>query len=205
LAFTWFFVLRREIRSSQVWAAEEGHRVMTNHFQMYSHRELVKATEKFKDELGSEGTGVANKGILDDGRAIIVKMLGNVRYSREEFQDELHVIARINHMNLIRIYGFCSERSHRMLALKYAKNGSLADILFESKIPLEWKQRFNIALGVAKGLAYLHHECLGWIIHCNLKPENILVDQNFEPKITDFGLVKLASRSGTNQNASQAR
>jgi hypothetical protein len=205
LAFTWFFVLKREIRSSQVWAAEEGYRVMTNHFRMYSHRELVKATEKFKDELGWGGTGAANKGILDDGRAIFVKKLGNVRHSREEFQDQLHVIARINHMNLIRIYGFCSERSHRLLVLEYAENGSLADILFKSKIPLEWKQRFNIALGVAKGLAYLHHECLEWIIHCNLKPENILVDQNFEPKITDFGLVKLASRSGSNQKVSRAR
>ncbi|KAK3135823.1 hypothetical protein QOZ80_5BG0423830 [Eleusine coracana subsp. coracana] len=205
LAFAWFFVLRREQRSSQVWAAEEGYRVMTNHFRMYSYRELVKATEKFKHEIGWGGTGVAYKGILDDGRAVVIKKLGNVRHSREEFQDELHVIARINHMNLIRIFGFCSERSHRMLVLEYAENGSLADKLFKSRIALEWKQRFNIALGVAKGLAYLHHECLEWIIHCNLKPENILLNLNFEPKITDFGLVKLVSRSGTNQNVSRAR
>ncbi|GJN14135.1 hypothetical protein PR202_gb00919 [Eleusine coracana subsp. coracana] len=205
LASAWFFVLRREQRSSQVWAAEEGYRVMTNHFRMYSYRELVKATEKFKHEIGWGGTGVAYKGILDDGRAVVIKKLGNVRHSREEFQDELHVIARINHMNLIRIFGFCSERSHRMLVLEYAENGSLADILFKSRIALEWKQRFNIALGVAKGLAYLHHECLEWIIHCNLKPENILLNLNFEPKITDFGLVKLVSRSGTNQNVSRAR
>jgi hypothetical protein len=204
-AFAWFFVLRRELRSSQVWAAEEGYKMMTNHFRMYSYRELVKATEKFAHELGWGGTGVAYKGILDDDRVVVVKKLGNIRHSREEFHDELHVIARINHMNLVRIYGFCSERSHRMLVLEYAEKGSLADLLFKSKTSLDWKQRFNIALGVAKGLAYLHHECLEWIIHCNLKPENILLDQDLEPKITDFGLAKLLSRSGPTQNVTRAR
>ncbi|XP_062181467.1 putative receptor protein kinase ZmPK1 [Phragmites australis] len=204
-AFAWFFVLRKELRSSQVWTAEEGYRAMTDHFRAFSYRELVKATEKFRHELGWGSTGVAYKGILDDGRAVVVKRLGNVRHSREEFQDELHVIARINHMNLARIYGFCSERSHRMLVFEYAENGSLANVLFKNKISLKWEQRFNIALGVAKGLAYLHHECLEWIIHCNLKPENILLDQDLEPKITDFGLAKLLSRSGSNQNVSRAR
>ncbi|CAL4893006.1 unnamed protein product [Urochloa decumbens] len=203
--FAWFFVLRRELRSSQVWAAEEGYKMMTNHFRMYSYKELVKATENFAHELGWGGTGVAYKGILDDDRAVVVKKLGNIRHSKEEFHDELHVIARINHMNLVRIYGFCSERSHRMLVLEYAEKGSLAHILFKSKIFVEWKQRFNIALGVAKGLAYLHHECLEWIIHCDLKPENILLDQDLEPKITDFGLAKLVNRSGDNKIVTRAR
>ncbi|KAF8720058.1 hypothetical protein HU200_024830 [Digitaria exilis] len=114
-AFAWFFVLRREMRSSQVWAAEEGYKMMTDHFRMYSYKELDKATEKFAHELGWGGTGVAYKGILDDDRMVVVKKLGNIRHSREEFHDELHVIARIYHMNLVRIYGFCSERSHRIL------------------------------------------------------------------------------------------
>uniref|UniRef100_A0A0E0MC39 non-specific serine/threonine protein kinase n=1 Tax=Oryza punctata TaxID=4537 RepID=A0A0E0MC39_ORYPU len=203
--FAWFFVLRKEMRSSQLWAAEEGYRVMTSHFRMYSYRELVKATERFKHELGWGGSGVVYKGILDDDRVVVIKKLENVTQNREEFQDELHVIARINHMNLVRIYGFCSERFHRLLVLEYVENGSLANVLFNSKILLDWKQRFNIALGVAKGLVYLHHECLEWVIHCNLKPENILLDENLEPKITDFGLAKLLSRSGSNQNVSQAR
>ncbi|KAF8748887.1 hypothetical protein HU200_012814 [Digitaria exilis] len=204
-AFAWFFVLRREMRSSQVWAAEEGYKMMTDHFRMYSYKELDKATEKFTHELGWGGTGVAYKGILDDDRMVVVKKLGNIRHSREEFHDELHVIARIYHMNLVRIYGFCSERSHRMLVLEYAEKGSLADVLFKSRSSLDWKQRFSIALGVAKGLTYLHHECLEWIIHCNLKPENILLDQDLEPKITDFGLAKLLNRSGDNQNMTRAR
>ncbi|KAG8089179.1 hypothetical protein GUJ93_ZPchr0011g27774 [Zizania palustris] len=203
--FAWHFVLRKELRSSQVWAAEEGYRVMTSHFRMYSYRELVRATERFRHELGWGGSGVAYKGVLDDSRVVAVKRLENVKQDREELQGELHVIARINHMNLVRIYGFCSERFHRLLVLEYVENGSLASILFSSRILLQWKQRFNIALGVAKGLAYLHHECLEWIIHCNLKPENVLLDENLEPKITDFGLAKLLSRSGSNQNVSRAR
>jgi hypothetical protein len=203
--FAWFFVLRREFRSSQQLAAEEGYRVMTGHFRMYSYRELAKATEKFKHELGWGGSGISYKGTLDDAREVVVKRLDNVTRNKAEFQDELHVIARINHMNLTRIWGFCSERSHRMLVLEYVENGSLANILFSSKMLLEWNKRFNIALGVAKGLAYLHHECLEWVIHCNLKPENILLDQDLEPKITDFGFAKLLSRSGSNQNVSRAR
>ncbi|XBH55361.1 hypothetical protein VPH35_077462 [Triticum aestivum] len=204
-AFAWFFVLRREFRSSQLWAAEEGYKVMTSHFRMYSYRELAKATEKFKHELGWGGSGIAYKGTLDDEREVVIKRLENVTRNRAEFQDELHVIARINHMNLARIWGVCSERSHRMLVLEYFENGSLANILFSNKILLQWGQRFNIALGVAKGLAYLHHECLEWVIHCNLKPENILLDQDLEPKITDFGFAKLLSRTGPNQNLSRAR
>ena len=110
-------------------------------------------------------------------------------------------------MNLVRIWGFCSEGSHRLLVSEYVENGSLANILFNDKnnIFLDWKGRFNIALGVAKGLAYLHHECLEWVIHCDVKPENILLDENLEPKITDFGLAKLLNRGESNQNVSHVR
>jgi serine/threonine protein kinase len=165
----------------------------------------VKVTRKFKDELGRGGSGIVYKGILDDGRAVAVKMLENIRHCEEEFQAELRVIGRINHMNLVRIWGFCSDSSSKMLVTEYIEKGSLANILFNDNILLEWKQKFNIALGVAKGLAYLHHECLEWVIHCDVKPENILLDQNLEPKIADFGLAKLLNRGGSNQNVSRVR
>ncbi|CAN6324891.1 unnamed protein product [Urochloa humidicola] len=132
-------------------------------------------------------------------------MLENIRHCEEEFQAELRVIGRINHMNLVRIWGFCLESSKKMLVTEYIENGSLASILFKDNILLEWKQRFNIALGIAKGLAYLHHECLEWVIHCDVKPENILLDQNLEPKIADFGLAKLLNRGVSNQNVSRVR
>ncbi|CAN6330946.1 unnamed protein product [Urochloa humidicola] len=207
ISFAWFFVLRRELRPSEIWAAEEGYKVMTSNFRRYSYRELVKATRKFKVELGRGGSGAVYKGVLEDDRQVAVKKLKNVRQGKEEFQAELSIIGRINHMNLVRIWGFCSEGSHRLLVSEYVENGSLANILFNDKnnISLDWKGRFNIVLGVAKGLAYLHHECMEWVIHCDVKPENILLDENFEPKITDFGLAKLLNRGGPNQNVSHIR
>lgn len=147
------------------------------------------------------------KGVLEEDRQVAVKKLENIRQGKEEFQAELNVIGRINHMNLVRIWGFCSEGYHRLLVSEYVENGSLANILFNEKnnILLDWKGRFNIAFGVAKGLAYLHHECLEWVIHCDVKPEKILLDQTLEPKITDFGLAKLLSRGGSTQNVSNVR
>ncbi|CAL4914965.1 unnamed protein product [Urochloa decumbens] len=205
IASAWCFVLRWELGASEIQAFEEGYKVMASNFRRYSYKELVKATRKFKDELGRGGSGIVYKGVLDDGRAVAVKMLENIRHCEEEFQAELRIIGRINHMNLVRIWGFCSESSYRMLVTEYIENGSLANILFKDNIILEWKHRFNIALGVAKGLAYLHHECLEWVIHCDVKPENILLDQNLEPKIADFGLAKLLNRGGSNQNVSRVR
>uniref|UniRef100_A0ACD5WRN3 Uncharacterized protein n=1 Tax=Avena sativa TaxID=4498 RepID=A0ACD5WRN3_AVESA len=207
IAFAWFFVLRREFKPSEIWAAEEGYKVMTSHFRRYSYRELVKATTDFEVELGRGSSGVVYKGVLEDERPVALKKLEHISRGKEEFQAELSVIARIYHMNLVRIWGFCSEGSHRLLVCEYVENGSLASILFSGKnnILLDWKQRFNIALGVAKGLAYLHHECLEWVIHCDVKPENILLDQNFEPKITDFGLAKLLNRGGSSENMSHVR
>jgi len=206
ISFAWFFVLRRELKPSELWAAEEGYKVMTSNFRRYSYRELVKATRKFKVELGRGASGTVYKGLLEDDRQVAVKKLENVKEGKEVFQAELSVIGRINHMNLVRIWGFCSEGSHRLLVSEYVENGSLANILFNEKsILLDWKGRFNIALGVAKGLAYLHHECLEWVIHCDVKPENILLDQTFEPKITDFGLAKLLNRGGSTQNVSHVR
>ncbi|KAL6893462.1 hypothetical protein ACP4OV_007560 [Aristida adscensionis] len=205
IIFAWFFVLRWELGASEMQAVEEGYKVMTSNFRRYSYKELMKATRKFKYELGRGGSGVVYKGILDDSRAVAVKMLENVGQCEDEFQAELRIIGRINHMNLVRIWGFCSESSYRMLVTEYIENGSLANILFKDNIILQWKERFNIALGVAKGLAYLHHECLEWVIHCDVKPENILLDQNLEPKIADFGLSKLLNRGGSNQNISRVR
>ncbi|TVU03165.1 hypothetical protein EJB05_51297, partial [Eragrostis curvula] len=207
ISFAWFFVLRRELWPSELWAAEEGYKIMTSNFRRYSYQELVKATRKFKVELGRGGSGTVYKGMLEDDRQVAVKKLQNIKQGKEEFQAELSVIGRINHMNLVRIWGVCSEGSHRLLVSEYVENGSLANILFNDKnnILLDWKGRFNIALGVAKGLAYLHHECLEWVIHCDVKPENILLDPNMEPKITDFGLAKLLNRGGPNQNVSHVR
>ncbi|KAK1611069.1 hypothetical protein QYE76_034742 [Lolium multiflorum] len=202
-----WFMLRRESRQlTGVWPAEVGYEMITNHFRRYTYKELQRATGKFKDMIGKGASGLVYKGVLKDNRAVAVKRLADINQGEEEFQHELSVIARIYHMNLVRVWGFCSDGPHRILVLEYVENGSLDKNLFSSKgshMLLQWNERFKIALGVAKGLAYLHHECLEWVIHCDLKPENILLDEKMEPKITDFGLAKLLNRGGSNKSVSR--
>ncbi|BAS91399.1 Os04g0654800 [Oryza sativa Japonica Group] len=179
---------------------DEGYSLVFSHFRRFTYDELSDATCGFRDEIAKGGTGSVYKGVLEDGRSIAVKRLDEMTQADEVFRSELSVIGRINHMNLVRIWGFCSEHPHRLLVSEFVENGSLDKALFcddgESSgvVVLPWRSRYKIAVGVAKALAYLHHECLEWIVHCDVKPENILLDGDFEPKVTDFGLVKLLSR-----------
>nr|BAD67854.1 S-domain receptor-like protein kinase-like [Oryza sativa Japonica Group] len=176
---------------------DEGCTIISSQFRRFSYKELEKATGFFQEELGSGGSGAVYKGILDDNRKVAVKKLNDVIHGEQEFRSELSIIGRVYHMNLVRIWGFCAEKTHKLLVSEFVENGSLDRVLsnHQSVFPvLPWSQRYNIALGVAKGLAYLHHECLEWIVHCDVKPENILLDKDFEPKIADFGLVKLLNR-----------
>jgi serine/threonine protein kinase len=209
VALGYWFILRREgMQLIGVRPAEVGYQMITNHFRRYTYKELQRATQKFKDQIGRGASGLVYKGILEDTRAVAVKRLADINQGEEEFQHELSVIGRIYHMNLVRVWGFCSDGPHRILVLEYVENGSLDKTLFISKgsqTLLGWNERCKIAIGVAKGLAYLHHECLEWVIHCDLKPENILLDETFEPKITDFGLAKLLNRGGSNKNLSRIR
>ncbi|BAS73611.1 putative receptor protein kinase ZmPK1 [Oryza sativa Japonica Group] len=175
----------------------DGYELMTEHFRKFSYRELKEATGNFKEELGRGGSGVVYRGVLDRKKVVTVKRLTNATEAEEEFQSEISVIGRINHVNLVRTWGYCSEGKHKLLVYDYVENESLDKHLFESidaKKLLRWNQRFTIALGTARGLAYLHHECLEWVVHCDVKPENILLTQDFEVKIADFGLAKLSKR-----------
>ncbi|KAG8094577.1 hypothetical protein GUJ93_ZPchr0012g21052 [Zizania palustris] len=204
----WLILRRERNQFRELWLAEAGYKMIANHFRRYTYRELVLATRKFKDELGRGASGVVYKGVLKDNRVVAVKMLVEINEGEEEFQHELSVISRIYHTNLVRVWGFCSDGPHRILVSEFVENGSLDKILFGSEGSenlLGWKQRFNIAVGVAKGLAYLHHECLEWVIHCDVKPENILLGENMEPKIADFGLAKLLNRGGSNIEVSRIR
>uniref|UniRef100_A0A0E0BNG4 non-specific serine/threonine protein kinase n=1 Tax=Oryza glumipatula TaxID=40148 RepID=A0A0E0BNG4_9ORYZ len=202
------FAIEGVFRPSQVSVLEEGYRIVTSHFRAYRYSELERGTKKFNNKIGHGGSGIVYKGSLDDERVVAVKVLQDVSQSEDVFQAELSVIGRIYHMNLVRMWGFCSEGTHRILVYEYIENGSLAKVLFDRRDSskfLGWKQRFNIALGVAKGLAYLHNECLEWIIHCDMKPENILLDEVMEPKITDFGLSKWLNRDGSGSEMSRIR
>lgn len=175
----------------------DGYNLIRNQFKRFTYRELKEATGNFKEEIGRGGSGIVYRGVLDSKKVVAVKKLTNVTQGDEEFWGEMTVIARINHINLLRIWGFCSEGKHKLLVYEFAENESLDKHLFgsnSSEKSLEWSQRFKIALGTARGLAYLHHECLEWVVHCDVKPENFLLTRDFEVKIADFGLAKLSKR-----------
>nr|CAB3459540.1 unnamed protein product [Digitaria exilis] len=204
----WWFMARQQPARSAIWVAEheEGLRVVADHFRSFTHNELQKATNNFKDELGHGRHGSVYKGTLQDNRIVAVKKLKDMKGGEAEFETEVSVIGRIYHMNLVRVMGVCSEGKHRLLVYEFVENGSLAMFLFGSKgLILQWHQRYKIAVGVAKGLAYLHHECMDWIIHCDVKPENTLLDEEFEPKISDFGFAKLLQRDEADSNVSKVR
>uniref|UniRef100_A0A453F7G0 non-specific serine/threonine protein kinase n=4 Tax=Aegilops tauschii TaxID=37682 RepID=A0A453F7G0_AEGTS len=187
---------------------EEGYRTVMSQFRMFIYRELREATGKFKEEIGRGGSGIVYRGVLEDKRVVAVKKLTSVSHSEEEFWAEMNIIGRINHMNLVRMWGFCSEGQHKLLVYEYVENESLDKFIFgnvSAERLLAWSQRFKIALGTARGLAYLHHECLEWVIHCDIKPENILLTRDFEAKIADFGLAKLSKRDSSSFNLTHMR
>ncbi|XP_050246840.1 G-type lectin S-receptor-like serine/threonine-protein kinase LECRK1 [Quercus robur] len=161
--------------------------------RLFSYNELERATDGFKEELGRGSYGVVYKGIISSGgKTIAVKRLEKaVEEGEREFQAEITVIARTHHKNLVRVLGFCIEGSGKLLVYEYMNNGSLADLIFKAERPPIWKERIRIALDVARGLLYLHEEGEVCIIHCNIKPQNILMDDNWTAKISDFGFAKL--------------
>ncbi|XP_057463387.1 putative receptor protein kinase ZmPK1 [Actinidia eriantha] len=169
-------------------------------FRRFTYDELKQATRGFSEEVGRGGSGVVYKGLLCDGRVAAIKRLNETNRGEVDFQAEISTIGRLNHMNLIESWGYCIQGKHKLLVYEYMENGSLAQNL--NNKTLDWDRRFQIALGTAKGLAYLHEECLEWVLHCDIKPQNILLDSNYQPKVADFGLSKLLNRGGGSGNNS---
>ncbi|XP_047977971.1 G-type lectin S-receptor-like serine/threonine-protein kinase LECRK1 [Salvia hispanica] len=158
--------------------------------RVYSYKELEKASGGFKENLGRGSFGTVYKG-YDSKRYIAIKRLDKVeKQGEKEFATEVKAIGQTHHKNLVTLLGYCNEGDHRLLVYEYMSNGSLADHLFGLTKP-HWNQRMQIALGIARGLAYLHEECSSQIIHCDVKPQNILLDEYLAPKISDFGMAKL--------------
>ncbi|CAN4114040.1 unnamed protein product [Withania somnifera] len=159
----------------------------------FTYKELVEATNDFKEELGRGAYGIVYKGVMPIGsrNVVAIKKLDRVAHEAEkELVTEVHVISQTHHKNLVRLIGYCNEGSHRLLVYEYMSNGTLASFIFGDPRP-SWIQRTNIATGIARGLAYLHEECSTQIIHCDIKPQNILLDDYHVARISDFGLSKL--------------
>ncbi|KAI9100028.1 hypothetical protein K1719_024246 [Acacia pycnantha] len=162
----------------------------------YSYKDLKFATKNFSEEnkVGEGGFGAVYKGTLKNGKVVAIKKLNFRQFTRmeEDFESEVMLISNVHHLNLVRLLGCCSNGHNRILVYEYMKNKSLDNFLFgKRKGSLSWKQRCNIILGTAKGLAYLHEEFHVRVIHRDIKTNNILLDDNLQPKIADFGLARL--------------
>ncbi|OVA13180.1 Protein kinase domain [Macleaya cordata] len=187
LVLIWRWRVRRSVGKSKT---AEGTLVA------FTYRDLQTATKNFSQKLGGGGFGSVFKGVLSDSTSIAVKKLEGLSQGEKQFRSEVSTIGKIQHVNLIRLRGFCSEGTKRLLVYDFMPKGSLDSHLFHQKDNeiLDWKTRYQIALGTARGLAYLHEKCRDCIIHCDIKPENILLDAEFCPKVADFGLAKLVGR-----------
>ncbi|XP_074270047.1 cysteine-rich receptor-like protein kinase 15 isoform X2 [Silene latifolia] len=163
---------------------------------LFKFEKLSAATNNFQEsnKLGQGGFGLVYKGTLEDGREVAIKRLsGTSRQGAEEFMNEVLVISKLQHRNLVKLLGCCGERLERMLIYEYMPNKSLDAFLFDpqKKGILDWKKRYNIIEGICRGLVYLHRDSRLKIIHRDLKAANILLDENLNPKISDFGMARI--------------
>ncbi|KAK1610696.1 hypothetical protein QYE76_034369 [Lolium multiflorum] len=158
----------------------------------FSFLELKSATGDFSKVIGKGGSGSVFEGHICD-KQVAVKKLDSINQGTKEFLAEVQTIGSINHIHLVRLIGFCVEKSHRLLVYEYMPNGSLDKWIFRKHqtTPLDWKTRLRVITDVAKGLAYLHSDCRQTIAHLDIKPQNILLDEQFAAKVADFGLAKL--------------
>lgn len=161
--------------------------------------DLHRATEGFSNSniLGKGGLGTVYKGKLQNGKVVAIKKLelGSSVEAERNFLSKCHVMSMIRHRNLVKILGAASDSDVRCLVLELMPNGSLDMHLHESEVcELKWRVRLQIAIGVAYGVEYLHYESgVGQVLHCDLKPSNILLDEDFEAHVADFGISRLIS------------
>ncbi|XP_010034905.2 rust resistance kinase Lr10-like [Eucalyptus grandis] len=159
----------------------------------YSYSNIKKITGNFKQKLGEGGYGSVYKGTLRSGSVVAIKILKQSKAHGQDFINEVATIGRIHHVNVVQLIGFCFEGSKQALVYDFMSNGSLDKHIFMEKCDkfLDYMKIYEIALGVARGIEYLHRGCDMQILHFDIKPHNILLDKNFTPKVSDFGLAKL--------------
>jgi len=176
----------------------------------YSYSDIKKITNSFTNKLGEGGFGNVYKGKLTDGRLVAVKVLKESKGDGEEFMNEVASISRTSHVNIVTLLGFCYEKTKRALIYEFMTKGSLDKFISYEGTPdtnfgLEWERFYEIAVGIARGLEYLHRGCNTRIVHFDIKPHNILLDEDFCPKISDFGLAKLCKSKVSKVSMTGAR
>ncbi|XP_028772803.1 rust resistance kinase Lr10-like, partial [Neltuma alba] len=160
----------------------------------YSYGEIKKMTKGFKIKLQKGGYGFVFKGQLQSGREVAVKMVDKAKADNQEFINEVATLGIIHHMNVVQLIGYCVEGLKRALIYEFRQNGSLDKYIFskhDNEQSFDLHQLYAISVIVAHGIEYLHKGCNMQILHFDIKPHNILLDDNFIPKVSDFGLAKL--------------
>ncbi|XP_010027353.2 LOW QUALITY PROTEIN: G-type lectin S-receptor-like serine/threonine-protein kinase LECRK1 [Eucalyptus grandis] len=201
LAVSGFVVYRYRVRLYEI-LPKEGSATMIENIspRSFTYEELKRVTKDFAEEIGRGAFGTVYKGtLLNSLEVVAVKKLEKVSSDVEsEFQNEVKIIGRTHHRSLVQLLGYCLDGHDRLLVYKYMSNGSLADLLFTPEKQPCWDEKMGIARNIARGLLYLHEECETQIIHCDIKPQNILIDKCRRAKISDFGLSKLMKPDQTN-------
>ena len=202
---TQFGIIKRNDRDIEAFLESQG----PLGIKRYSFSDVKKMTDSFKVKLGEGGYGSVYKGKLPDGCSVAVKILNESRRNGEEFVNEVASIGKTSHVNVVTLLGFCLEGSRKALIYEFMSNGSLEKFIHkkaaETAPTLSWENLYQIAIGIAKGLEYLHKGCNTRILHFDIKPHNILLDENYRPKISDFGLAKLSTRDESIMSMSDAR
>ncbi|CAI8605665.1 unnamed protein product [Vicia faba] len=164
----------------------------------FSYADLKRITNGFKEKLGEGAHGTVFKGKLSTEILVAVKMLNGTQGEGKEFINEVGIMGKIHHINVVRLIGFCADGIHRALVYNLFSNGSLQSFIFSPDNKdhfLGWEKLQQIGIGIAKGIEYLHQGCNHPIIHFDINPHNVLLDDSFTPKISDFGLAKLCSKN----------
>ncbi|XP_015895441.1 cysteine-rich receptor-like protein kinase 43 [Ziziphus jujuba] len=184
---------------------EDLEKIAAQEQKLFAFETLVAATKDFHpgNKLGEGGFGPVFKGKLNDGREIAVKKLSqSSNQGRKEFMNEAKLLARVQHRNVVNLLGYCVHGVEKLLVYEYVANESLDKLLFKSnrREELDWKRRYDIICGVARGLLYLHEDSHNCIIHRDIKASNILLDDKWVPKIADFGMARLFPEDQTHVN-----
>ncbi|XP_051128444.1 cysteine-rich receptor-like protein kinase 44 [Andrographis paniculata] len=202
------FYLRRRMKKRLSKIPESADEISTVESLQYDFLQISAATNGFAEanKLGEGGFGAVYKGILSNGREIAVKRLSRESgQGDKEFKNEVLLVARLQHRNLVRLLGFSLRGTERLLIYEYVPNSSLDKFIFDpdKSSLLDWEARFKIIGGVAKGLLYLHEDSRLRVIHRDLKPSNVLLDGELNPKIADFGMARLFGQDETEGNTSK--
>ncbi|KAL7240320.1 hypothetical protein ACSBR2_006052 [Camellia fascicularis] len=193
------FYIRKLLQSELTESYQNVENFLTNYRSLtpkrYTYSDIKKMTNSFRVKLGQGGFGCVFKGKLENGCFVAVKVLKGLKGTGEEFINEIATISRTSHVNIVTLLGFCFEGRNRALIYEFMPNGSLEKFIYDRNLStfhqLGWEALYRIVVGIARGLEYLHRGCNLRILHFDIKPHNILLDEDFCPKISDFGLAKL--------------